>query len=160
MRIFAYLFLILFACFIGCSAIGEKKGGGEITGIEDSGKVQAFDSIWKWPNFLKNLLQNFHLDSSKKINSKTNTKFTYENSPVGIQSADIPNILKYLLFMNVPWILIIVVIGWRYFKIISYFKSMVQWTDRVDTTKELKQASKIRSGLDKGFEKMVRKYKQ
>ena len=82
--------------------------------VAESGKVQAVESIWKWPNFLQNLLR------SVDINQKTTTTI-YGVDP------------KYLLYafiitavlVSIPWLAVVLFRSRKIIKLKRIIKSLV-----------------------------------
>ena len=113
----------------------------------ESGKVQAVESIWKWPDFLQNLL------SSVDINQKTTTT-VYGVDP------------KYLLYafiitavlVSIPWLAVVIFRSRKIVKLKRIIKSLVVSIDGHDDTVSIKRHSKMISKADRFYRKIVDRY--
>lgn len=116
-------------------------------GCRESGKVQAVESIWKWPNFLQNLLR------SVDINQRTTTTI-YGVDP------------KYLLYsfiltaivVSIPWLVVVILRSRKITKLKRIIKTLVVSIDGHDDIKSIKRHSKMVSKADNFYRKIVDKY--
>ena len=110
-------------------------------------KVQAVESIWKWPDFLQNLLR------SVDINQKTTTTI-YGVDP------------KYLLYafiitavlVSIPWLVLVLFRSRKIIKLKRIIKSLVVSIDGHDDSVSIKRHSKIVSKADRFYRKIVDRY--
>ena len=118
-----------------------------ISGCKIEPKVQAVESIWKWPNFLQNLLR------SVDINQKTTTTI-YGVDP------------KYLLYafiitallVSIPWLIFVILRSRKIKKLKRIIKSLVVSIDGHTDTQSIKRHSKMMSKADRFYRKIVDRY--
>ncbi len=109
--------------------------------------MQAVESIWKWPNFLQNLLR------SVDINQRTTTTI-YGVDP------------KYLLYafiltaiaVSIPWLVVVILRSRKIAKLKRIIKTLVVSIDGNDDIKSVKRHSKMVSKADGFYRKIVDKY--
>ncbi len=118
-----------------------------LAGCAGFGNVQAVESIWKWPNFLQNLLR------SVDINQRTTTTI------YGVEP-------KYLLYafilttivVSIPWFVLVILRSRKIAKLKRIIKTLVVSIDGHTDIKSVKRHSKMVSKSDRFYRKIVDKY--
>ena len=118
-----------------------------LAGCAGSGNVQAVESIWKWPNFLQNLLR------SVDINQRTTTTI-YGVDPKYIIYA----FILTTIVVSIPWLVVVILRSRKIVKLKRIIKTLVVSIDGHDDIKSVKRHSKMVSKADRFYRKIIDKY--
>jgi len=122
-----------------------------ISGCKIEPKVQAVESIWKWPNFLQNLLRNFNWVD------KSHTETTiYGADPKVLAYSVIGALLVGAVLATLFWLVVVTVQWLRRRKLKKQFAQLVMQIDfagDISTVKRLTQYS-----ADRGYQRRVKRY--
>ena len=119
-----------------------------LQGCQASGKIQAVESIWKWPNFLQNLLRNFNwINKSKSITT------IYGVDPKYLIYAFIVTAILTAIIVSIPWLVFVIMRSRKIRKLKRIIKTLVISIDGHNDTQAVKRHSKLLSKSDSSYRK-------